>query len=107
MPLLFQYVLSASKGQSRIRPLSHVDEVWRGLMMTVSCIPQDTGVPDVPDTLSCLQTAPCLPIPPSSALAIKDVPVLSWAPGHCARVAAGFRTSSHGGEQWPGPPYFL
>lgn len=61
MPLLFQYVPCASKGQTRIRPLSHVDEVWRGLMVAVSCMPQDMGVPDVPDTLSCLQTAPSLP----------------------------------------------
>lgn len=98
-PLLFQYVPCASKEQTRIRPLSHADEIWRGLMATLSCIPQDMGVPDVPDTFSCLQTASCHPIPFSSALATKDAPALpglSWTPGHCARASAGLGSSSQG-----------
>lgn len=98
-PLLFQNVPCANKGQTRIRPLSHMDEVWRGLMVAVSCIPQDMGVPGVPDPLSCLLAAPCHPTPPSDALATRDAPALpglSWAPGHCARAAAGLGSSSHG-----------
>lgn len=107
MPLLFRYMPCANKGQTRIRPLPHVDEVWRGLMVAMSCNPQDMGVPDVADTLSCLQTAPCLPVPPSGALATKDAPALpglSWAPGHCARAAAGFGSSSHRESNGPALP---
>lgn len=66
MRLLFQYVPRARKRQTRTRPLSHVDEVWRGLMVAVSCISQDMGMPDVPSTLSCLQTAPCPIFPPGA-----------------------------------------
>lgn len=68
-------------------------------MVAVSCIHQDMGAHHVLVTLSCLQTASGLPIPPSGALATKDAPALPGlccAPGHCARAAAGLGSSSQG-----------
>lgn len=108
MPLLFQYVPCARKGHTTIRPLSHRDEVWKGLMVTVSCIPQDMGVPDVSNTFylvsKLLLAVPCLPQVPWPQRMLQLCQSCPECLGKsCCRVWEQLLW----GERWPSHPYFL